>query len=80
MHPIFQTLVCPHYTAECLVYLSLTIISAPQGAWINKTVFTALIFVSANLAVTATMSKEWYEQKFGKEAVAHKWKMIPLLY
>ncbi len=80
MHPIFQVLVCPHYTAECLIYLSLTIISAPRGVVVNKTMFTAFIFVSTNLAVTASMSKEWYERKFGREAVASRWRMIPELY
>ena len=80
VHPLFQTFTCPHYTAECLIYLSLAFISAPQGALLNRTMFTALVFVSANLTVTAAMSKEWYEQKFGKELVAHRWIMIPGLY
>lgn len=80
VHSIFQVLVCPHYTAECLIYLSLAMISAPKGAIVNKTVFTALIFVATNLGVTASVSKEWYERKFGKDAVAHRWNMIPSLY
>ncbi|KAK0509934.1 hypothetical protein JMJ35_007328 [Cladonia borealis] len=80
MHPIFQVLVCPHYTAECVIYLSLAIISAPRGAVINKTMFTAFLFVSTNLAVTASMTKEWYERKFGKEAVAKRWKIMPSVY
>ena len=80
IHPLFQTFTCPHYTAECLIYLSLAFISAPQGALLNRTMFTALVFVSANLTVTAAMSKEWYEQKFGKELVAHRWIMIPGFY
>ena len=80
MHPIFQVLVCPHYTAECVIYLSLAIISAPRGAVINKTMFTAFLFVSTNLAVTASMTKEWYERKFGKELVAKRWKIMPSVY
>lgn len=80
VHPIFQLLVCPHYTAECLIYLSLAIISAPRGAIVNRTMFTALVFVTVNLSVTAATSKEWYERKFGREAVAHRWKMIPFVY
>jgi 3-oxo-5-alpha-steroid 4-dehydrogenase 3 len=80
VHPIFQVLVCPHYFAECLIYLSLAIIGAPKGVALNKTIACALLFVGTNLAVTASMSKEWYEQKFGKEAVAGKWKMVPWLY
>lgn len=65
---------------ECLIYLSLAFIAAPKGALINRTMFTALGFVSANLTVTAATSKEWYERKFGKEAVAHRWIMVPGLY
>ncbi len=80
MHPIFQSFICPHYTMECLIYLSLAFIAAPEGALINRTVFTAFVFVSANLTVTAATSKEWYERKFGKEAVAYRWIMIPGLY
>ena len=80
MHPLFQVLICPHYTAECVIYLSLAVLSAPKGAVVNKTMFAALIFVSTNLAVTASMSKEWYERKFGKESVRKRWKMIPSLY
>ena len=63
-----------------MIYLSLAIISAPAGAIINKTMFTAFIFVATNLAMTASMTKEWYERKFGKEAVAKRWKILPSVY
>ena len=79
-HPIFHTMVCPHYTAECVIYLSLAILGAPHGAWINRTVFTALIFVASNLAVTASTTKEWYTAKFGKENVEYRWRMIPFIF
>ena len=46
----------------------------------NKTMFTAFIFVSTNLAMTASMTKEWYERKFGKEVVARRWKILPSVY
>ena len=80
IHPIFQTFICPHYTMECLIYLSLAFIAAPEGALINRTMFSTFVFVSANLTVTAATSKEWYERRFGREAVAHRWIMIPGLY
>jgi len=79
-HPAFQRLICPHYTAECLIYLSLALIAAPEGELMNKTILTALIFVTVNLGVTADASKEWYEAKFGKESVAGRWRMIPLIF
>ena len=77
IHPIFNTLVCPHYTAECLIYLSMALLSAPSGAWINRTIFSAFIFTTVNLSITASSTKEWYEKKFGKENVAHRWTMLP---
>ena len=79
-HPMFQLIVCPHYFAECLIYASMTLLGAPRGAWINKTVGSALLFVLANLGVTASTSKEWYARKFGKEKVAGRWNMIPFVY
>ncbi|KAJ5112829.1 hypothetical protein N7532_000874 [Penicillium argentinense] len=30
-HPIFRAIVCPHYGAECIIYLSLALIGAPGG-------------------------------------------------
>lgn len=79
-HPVFQNLICPHYNMECLIYLSLAFLAAPEGAWINRTILTGLVFVSVNLGVTASTSKEWYENKFGKEKVAGRWKMVPFIF
>lgn len=79
-HPLFHTVVCPHYAAECIIYLSLAILGAPEGAWFNQTIFYAYIFVAANLAVTASITKEWYTKKFGKAKVEYRWKMIPFVY
>ena len=76
-HPIFNSFVCPHYAAECMIYLSMAIVSTPRGAWVNRTVFSAFIFVYVNLSVTASSTKDWYKKKFGKDRVAHRWKMIP---
>ena len=80
VHPIFQSFVCPHYTMECLIYFSLTVLAAPQGAMINRTLFAVFVFVSVNLSVTASTTKEWYAEKFGVEEVAHRWKMVPSIY
>lgn len=80
VHPTFQLLVCPHYTAECLIYLSLTVLAAPRGTLLNATLLTALIFVSVNLSISASTTKDWYARKFGKEKVMMRWKMIPFVY
>ena len=79
-HPAFQPLIAPHYTAECMIYLSLAIVSAPQGAWINLTMASALVFVMVNLGVSAGVTRQWYEKRFGPEAVRGKWRMIPPIY
>ncbi|KAI1502249.1 hypothetical protein F5X99DRAFT_162892 [Biscogniauxia marginata] len=74
---LFRYLVCPHYTCECLLYLSLAITAAPNGQLYNKTLICAVLFVSVNLGVTANGTKRWYSEKFGQERVQGKWKMIP---
>lgn len=79
-HGLFRLLVCPHYTCECLIYLSLVVMTAPEGLWLNRTMLSVLLFVTINLGVTAGGTKKWYQERFGPERVAHKWIMIPLLY
>lgn len=79
-HPLFNQIVSPHYTAECGIYLSLAIMAAPSGEFVNKTLISCLAFVAVNLGVTAGTSKEWYKQKFGEESVRGKWRMIPGVY
>lgn len=79
-HPAFSLALCPHYFAECLIYVALSIIAAPSGHFINRTIFCALIFVTINLGVTADGTKTWYEQKFGKDTVGSRARMVPLLY
>lgn len=77
---MFRHIVCPHYTCECLIYLSLAIIAAPEGHWCNKTLLSVLTFVAVNLGVTAYGTKSWYAGKFGQEQVMSRWIMVPFLY
>lgn len=79
-HPAFLSTLCPHYFAECLIYLALSLIAAPRGHAVNRTVFCALVFVIVNLGVTADGTKNWYEQKFGKDKVASRARMIPFVF
>ena len=79
-HPAFSSLIAPHYTAECLVYVSLAIAAAPQGMWLNWTLVCALVFVAVNLGVTADGTKAWYERQFGRKAVEGKARMVPLVW
>ncbi|KAF3064714.1 Polyprenol reductase [Daldinia childiae] len=77
---LFQYLVCPHYTCECVLYLSLALIAAPVGQLYNRTLICAVLFVAVNLGVTANGTKKWYSEKFGHERVQGKWKMIPGIF
>ena len=44
------------------------------------TFITALVFVMTNLGVTAHGTKQWYEKRFGGDAVKGKARMIPLVF
>ncbi|KAK5685135.1 hypothetical protein LTS10_003211 [Elasticomyces elasticus] len=79
-HPAFSYVIAPHYTAECLIYLALTIMAAPQGQWMNGTLGCATIFVVVNLGATADVTREWYRQKFGRVRVGRKWRMLPFVW
>ncbi|KAI0396924.1 hypothetical protein F5Y17DRAFT_44667 [Xylariaceae sp. FL0594] len=76
---LFRYLVCPHYTCECLIYLSMAFVAAPEGELYNRTLACAVLFVVVNLGVTANGTKQWYGEKFGVMA-QRKWKMVPVLF
>lgn len=76
-HRLFPNLLCPHYTCDVAVYVLLSLLGAPAGQAVNWTLATAAIFTAVNLAVTAHGTKIWYEDKFGKEKVSGRRRMIP---
>lgn len=80
IHPYFRSVVCPHYTAECVIYVSLATLAAPEGALINKSLLAVLFFVVCNLAVTADSTYKWTASKFGAETVSRRWRMVPLVW
>ncbi|KAK0669480.1 hypothetical protein QBC41DRAFT_223822 [Cercophora samala] len=77
---LFKWFVCAHYACECLLYLSMAVATAPEGVWLNRTLVCALAFVVVNLGVTASGTRRWYEDKFGKGAVEGRWNMIPFVF
>ncbi|KAH8663667.1 3-oxo-5-alpha-steroid 4-dehydrogenase-like protein [Tricladium varicosporioides] len=79
-HPLFRLVICPHYTSECLVYVAIAIMAAPQGYVLNRSVLAGLGFVGSNLGVTADSTKEWYSAKFGAKSMENRWRMIPYVY
>ncbi|ETI27690.1 hypothetical protein G647_00139 [Cladophialophora carrionii CBS 160.54] len=88
----FQYLIAPHYTMECVIYLSMALLDAPfifnQGSQlptpttINWTLACALMFVVVNLGVTADGTKEWQRKKFHDQRfeIAKRWRIIPWLF
>jgi 3-oxo-5-alpha-steroid 4-dehydrogenase 3 len=79
-HPLFSWVICPHYTAECVIYLSLAFLAAPKGQLVNKTVLCGFSFVLVNLGITARNTQRWYREKFGEDSVRGKRKMVPGIY
>jgi len=77
---LFRRIVCPHYTCECLLYLTLAVVAAPEGQLCNRTLLCGLAFVAINLGVTANGTRQWYLAKFGAEKVKPRWRMIPFLF
>ena len=79
-HPMFKDIVCPHYFAEFLIYISLSFLAAPRGQFFNKTIFSAAIFTGINLGITADSTKKWYIEKFGADKVGGRARMIANLW
>ena len=76
-HPFFPNLLCPHYTCEVAIYALLSFLAAPRGRIVNWTLVCGTIFVATNLGVTAIGTKEWYAEKFGRDKVGPRRRMIP---
>jgi 3-oxo-5-alpha-steroid 4-dehydrogenase 3 len=78
----FRYIVAPHYTAECLIYLSLAVLGARPGNMVNGTIFCAFVFVVVNLSVTADGTKRWMLQKFPdrQDDVRKRWRVLPMLF
>jgi 3-oxo-5-alpha-steroid 4-dehydrogenase 3 len=79
-HRLFQSVVCPHYTSECIVYIAISIIAAPPGQIFNSTVLFGLAFVVTNLGVTADSTRKWYIEKFGADKLVGRKRMVPYIY
>jgi len=73
---LFENVICPHYGAEIMIYLSMWIISSPGMNGMNIEMLSALIFVAVNLGVTAEGTRNWYIKKFGSDSVKGKYKVL----
>jgi fatty-acid desaturase len=69
----FQLFLTPHYTAEILIYVAMTLLSR------NWTMFTALVWTTTALSVSAGETREWAKEKF-KGNEWGRWNTIPYIY
>lgn len=78
----FKLVIAPHYTAECVIYLCLAVLSAPGGQHVNVSMLFALLFVVVNLGITAEGSKRWMLGRFPERQkdIESRWRMIPMAF
>ncbi|KAK6208189.1 hypothetical protein LQW54_007098 [Pestalotiopsis sp. IQ-011] len=59
-----------HWLLGCAYYLGIGV-----AVWIEGS-----FFVAVNLGITASGTRRWYSEKFGKEQIKDKWSMVPLIF
>jgi 3-oxo-5-alpha-steroid 4-dehydrogenase 3 len=79
-HPLFPSLLCPHYTCEIAIYALLSVLAAPKGRTVSWTLVCGTIFVATNLGVTAIGTKDWYMKSFAEDKVGRRNRMIPWVW
>lgn len=69
----FDSVCCPHYTAEIIIYLSLWMMDMH-----NYTASLVFLWVVANLSVVANLQFQWYKQQYGHELMVKRkhWKRL----
>ncbi|KAI8576150.1 hypothetical protein K450DRAFT_214650 [Umbelopsis ramanniana AG] len=76
----FEKVVCPHYLADILIYVSLCILNRLQ----NLTLMAGLLWTIINLSVTAGETERWYKKSFGSKYantfVRGRWIVLPGIY
>jgi 3-oxo-5-alpha-steroid 4-dehydrogenase 3 len=76
----FESIVCPHYLADILIYLSMCILNKCQ----NLTLLAGLLWTIINLTVTASETEKWYKASFGskytKTFAGGRWVILPGIY
>lgn len=69
----FDSVCCPHYTAEIIIYLSLWMMDM-----YNYTAALVFLWVVANLSVVANLQFQWYKEQYGHELMVKRkhWKRL----
>jgi len=71
----FDSVCCPHYTAEIIIYISLWMVDIN-----NHTTALVSLWVVANLSVVANLQFQWYQERYRHELMAkrrHWRRLIP---
>ena len=71
----FEYVSSPHYLAEILIYISFFIIQMGQNIYVGL----ILLFTIQNISLGATVTHEWYHNKF-KDYPKNRNKILPFLY
>ncbi|XP_063316048.1 polyprenol reductase [Pelobates fuscus] len=71
----FENVSCPHYFAELLIYVSISIVFG----LVNTTWWLVVLYVLCCQALTAALCHEFYHEKF-KSYPAHRKAFIPFLF
>jgi 3-oxo-5-alpha-steroid 4-dehydrogenase 3 len=76
----FEKVVCPHYLADILIYVSLCILNELR----NLTLMAGLLWTTINLSVTAGETERWYKKSFGSKYsntfARGRWIVLPGIY
>jgi 3-oxo-5-alpha-steroid 4-dehydrogenase 3 len=72
----FERVSCPHYLAECVLYLGLCVAHASDDATRTRSALAMLLAVFANLALAARRNHAWYLKNM-PEYPRDRWAMVP---
>ena len=69
----FSYLLCPHYTAELVIYLAFAMLRSCLLQWL------ALVWTAVNLSITAHKTRQWYASKWPEGEWTRRWTIVPFV-
>jgi len=70
----FSSLLCPHYTAELLIYISFALMRPCVLQWL------ALLWTAVNLSTTAFKTRHWYASQWPYGEWRNRWTIVPYIF
>ena len=71
----FQYISCPHYFAECIIYLAFIIVASSA----HMSMWALVIFVWVNQLVAARITHNWYKENFSNYP-KDRYAVIPYIF